>query len=316
MNRLLDDLLDVSRITQNKIALNKTEIDLRSTVEDAVQSVQSLADDHSITVEISLPDESLPIIGDAARLQQVQANLLTNAIKYSPAGSRVQLTHCREDQSAVIRVSDKGSGITPDLLDSVFDMFVQSDHTLDRAHGGMGVGLTLVRNIVELHDGSVTAQSDGPGNGSLFIVRLPITEPSGVEGSSAAAGPPQHQAVSRVVVIEDNDDNRQMLTNLLELEGFEVSSAPSGREGVEMVVQLRPDAAVIDIGLPEINGYEVAEKIRADKDLSRRILLLALTGYGQPQDVRRAVEAGFDHHLVKPLQPDRLIALLKGANVA
>jgi two-component system CheB/CheR fusion protein len=304
-------LLDVSRITQDKINLNKSALDLRATVEDAVESVRSLANHCQIDVTATLPDDPVPVEGDAARLQQVQVNLLSNAIKYSPPGQRVELEILRDGASAVIRVTDSGAGITPESLDRIFDMFVQTGNTLDRAHGGMGVGLTLVRKLVDLHGGTVVARSDGLGQGSEFEVRLPIVnsfqvmpakfEPSAVNDRGTIN-------VERIAIIEDQEDNRKMLASLLEMGGYTVYTARSGVEGTELVQRENPEVAIIDIGLPEVDGYEVARRIR--ETIGNQIVLIALTGYGQSQDVEKARAAGFDHHLVKPLQMDRLVEVL------
>lgn len=316
MTRLLDDLLDVSRITQRKIKLRKSLVDLRKTVEDAVQSVRVLADERRIDIEVDVSEDPLWVHGDAARLQQVQANLLTNAVKYSPPGSRVQLSLLPEHAFAVVRVADCGAGIAPEMLDRVFEMFVQSEEALARSDGGMGVGLTLVRNLVELHGGTVVAHSEGLGRGSEFEVRLPLADPAGRESDAAsrsATGTNNTVRVERIVIIEDQEDNRNMLTSLLELEGVEVHAAATGLAGLELIERVRPDAAIVDIGLPEMDGYEVARRIRASDNSSSQIKLIALTGYGQPQDVKRTQDAGFDHHLVKPLQPDQLAQALTRA---
>lgn len=319
MARLLDDLLDISRITQRKIRLKKSPTDLRRSARDAVESIRALATEDQITVDVALPDEPLTIDGDAARLQQIQNNLLTNAIKYSSAGQSVEIRLTREGDEAVIRVQDQGAGIAPDNLEQIFEMFVQSNVTLDRSHGGMGVGLTLVRELVDLHGGTVTARSAGLGAGSEFEVRLPLLKSPARERRPASETPPPHfppappRKVEQVIVIEDQDDNRQMLSALLELEGLEVINAASGPEGIELIRREQPDAAIIDIGLPEIDGYEVARRIRAAEQRESglpRMRLLALTGYGRPQDIEKALEAGFDHHLVKPLKLERLLAAL------
>lgn len=313
MTRLLDDLLEVSRITQKKIKLRQSLMDLRSTVEDAVQSVRALADEHEITIELDVPDQPLWIHGDAARLQQVQANLLTNAIKYSPNGDRVRLKLDLDAGSAVVRVADNGAGITSEMLNRVFEMFVQSEDELDRSEGGMGVGLTLVRNLVELHGGTVVAHSEGRGRGSEFEVRLPLV-PFPRRQTQSSSAPASHlasdESIERIVLIEDQDDNRNMLTSLLELEGVEVHGAASGLEGLELIEDVHPDAAIIDIGLPKMDGYEVARRIRASDRNRGDITLIALTGYGQPKDIERTRAAGFDHHLVKPLQVDKLVQIL------
>lgn len=311
MTRLLDDLLDVSRITQSKIRFSMVDCALNEIVEDAVQSVQALAVEEQVTVEVNLPKEPIFVRGDPSRLQQIQTNLLANAIKYSSKGQQVSLELTSQTGIAVIRVVDNGAGISPELLENIFDMFVQSDETLDRSHGGMGVGLTLVRELVELHGGVVKANSKGHNQGSIFEVSLPMVEPP-VQNSPAIPKPHySNNKIQSIVIIEDQDDNRRMLTSLLKLEGFQVFDAASGSEGLVMIECEQPDAAIIDIGLPKIDGYEVARRVRNAEDSECKIKLLALTGYGQPQDVKRAFEAGFDHHLVKPLQINKLLELLQ-----
>jgi two-component system CheB/CheR fusion protein len=311
ITRLLGDLLDVSRMTQDKINLDMAPLDLRTTVDDAVASVRALADDCQIELQVVVADKLLAVSGDAARLQQIQANLLSNAIKYSPPGEQVRLELLRDGPMAVIRVTDNGAGIDPHSLDRIFDMFVQTGNTLDRAHGGMGVGLTLVRKLVEMHGGTVSAYSKGLGHGSQFEVRLPLMNPAEVDlidSNSTAEQPDLSGTVERIVVVEDQEDNRNMLAKLLELRGFIVHVAADGATGLELVQREQADVAIIDIGLPEMDGYEVARRIR--KEIGSRVKLIALTGYGRSQDVERARAAGFDHHLIKPLQLEQLAAAL------
>ncbi len=307
MTRLLSDLLDVSRITQDKIVLNTRVIDLRESVDDAVQSVQALANDCEIRILAKLPEQPLWVNGDVARLEQIQANLLSNAVKYSPPGEEVVIELAQEAENAVIRVTDNGAGIAPEMLQSIFDMFVQGHDTLDQAHGGMGVGLTLVRKLVKLHEGTIAVHSKGLGLGSNFEIRLPLAEVQPAD-NAADQFPKPKVVVERVVIVEDQEDNRRVLSSLLELEGIAVHAAANGAKGLALVEEHQPDAAIIDIGLPDIDGFEVARHIR--ESIGSRITLIALTGYGQPQDVEKAQAAGFDHHLVKPLQLDRLAELL------
>lgn len=311
MTRLLDDLLDISRVTQNKIQLNRIPIDMRSAIHEAVESVATLANSRDLTLNVQLPDVPLAVEADPGRLQQILTNLLTNAVKYSNHGSMVKVFAVREDGEVVAKIIDEGSGIDPDLLSSVFDIFIQSDTTLDRSQGGMGVGLTLVRELVELHAGKVSAKSEGLGRGSEFEVRLPASL-SGMKSENTANGQSMApRAVQTVVIVEDQDDNREVLAGLLRMEGFAVHSAANGADGLKLIDEIQPDAAVVDIGLPGIDGYEVARSLSNESGNKRKPLLIALTGYGQAQDVARAFEAGFDHHLVKPLQPDRLLAVLR-----
>jgi CheY-like chemotaxis protein/anti-sigma regulatory factor (Ser/Thr protein kinase) len=245
------------------------------------------------------------VSADPTRLEQVLTNLLANALKYTPAGGEIAVSVAREHRHAVLRVRDSGVGIRPELLPRVFDLFVQGDRSLERTSGGLGIGLTLVRHLVELHGGTVEAASAGAGRGSTFTVRLPaVTAPP----APVASGPaPAAGVARRVLVVEDNDDAREMLRNLLRLLGHEVHEARDGASGVDEARRLRPDVALIDIGLPGIDGYEVARRIRADVPGAR---LVAVTGYGQPEDRERTRAAGFDVHLVKPVDPDQLQEVL------
>ncbi len=309
MTRLLDDLLDVSRITEDKIGLNIEPVDLRSTVESALQSVQPLADDCQIGIKTELPDNPVIVLADATRIEQIQSNLLSNAIKYSYPGATVRLSLEVAGDEALLQVTDGGAGIAPQMLDQIFDMFVQVEDTIDRAHGGMGVGLTLVKRLVEMHDGTITAHSEGIDKGSEFIVRLPLSNDRSVTVKELCESASNGATVESALVIEDQDDNRKMLTSLLRLEGITVHAAASGVEGLALARSKQPDVAIVDIGLPEMNGYEVAEAIRAE--LGDEMFLIALTGYGQPRDIKNAKNAGFDHHLVKPLEPDLLVSALQ-----
>ncbi|MBX3441199.1 MAG: response regulator [Planctomyces sp.] len=327
ITRLLEDLLDVSRVTLGKIDLRVGILDLNETVDDAVRSVSSLADQNGVHVVVSPYRSPLMIEGDATRLQQIQSNLLSNAIKFSPRGSKVILEVDRESgneepqsgeraaprEFAVIRVIDQGAGIRPEMIGRIFDMFVTSEQLLDRSKGGMGVGLTLVRALTELHGGTVTACSEGVGHGSRFEVRLPLATPSNPPGDQ----PRQDLAAQgcrkqlRVVLVEDQAANRLMLSKLLELQGHEVWSAEDGAAGAALILHKSPDVAIVDIGLPELDGYQVARKVRSEA-AGRNVVLVALTGYGQPSDVEQALAAGFDHHLTKPLSRAALEQVLDG----
>ncbi|HVY30100.1 MAG TPA: chemotaxis protein CheB [Polyangiaceae bacterium] len=315
MSRLLDDLLEVSRVTQDKIELKKRLLDLRPLVAEAAEAAADLMQSRQLELQVELASEPLIVNGDPARLQQVQANLLSNAAKYTQAGGHVSLSAQREGNEAVVRVRDDGAGISPALLSEVFELFVQSDRTLDRAEGGLGVGLTLVRGLVERHGGSVGAISDGEGCGSEFVVRLPLaTEtPSSVPPPESQTQAPIARAPGpalKVAIVEDNDDSRMMLCELLELSGFQCQAAPNGLLGVELIAETQPDVALVDIGLPEIDGLEVARRVRKSAK-NQGILLIALTGYGQREDRDAARQAGFDTHLVKPIVFDDLLAMLR-----
>jgi CheY-like chemotaxis protein len=239
---------------------------------------------------------------DPARIDQMVNNLVDNAIRYSPAGSRIDIRVTVEDGEAVLQVSDAGIGIAPDLLARVFDPFVQANRALDRSQGGLGVGLTLVRKLAELHGGSASAASEGEGRGSTFTVRLPLSaaQPERPAAESSTMG-----GKKKVLVIEDNPDAREVTCVLLEMHGYQVFKAPNGTDGIRTARIEKPDVAVIDIGLPDVNGYEVARRLRTDPE-TRGTGLIALTGYGSEEDVRRSMEAGFDVHLKKPVQVDRL----------
>jgi PAS domain S-box-containing protein len=300
--RIVDDLLDVSRVVAGKIALRLQSVDLGEIARRVATLYGGPAGTrHVITVHTS----PAWVSADATRLEQVLTNLLANAVKYTPAGGEITVTAHRDGDHAVLSVRDTGVGIRPELLPRVFDLFVQADRSLERSAGGLGIGLTLVRQLVQLHGGTVEAESAGPGRGSTFTVRLPILEAR--PESDAAARPAVAGPAQRVLVVEDNEDAREMLRNLLHLLGHEVHEACDGASGIEEARRLRPDAALIDIGLPGIDGYEVARRIRAEVP---RVRLVAVTGYGQPEDRERAFAAGFDVHLVKPVDPEQLQRLL------
>lgn len=312
---LLDDLLDVARVTQGKIVLERTTCNLNEIVAESVETLRTLIDAHGHTVEMHVCEQPLWIDADSTRVLQSIENLLTNAAKYTPAHGRITVTteiegsEAKAKKWAVVHISDSGCGMSPELLRRVFDLFIQSDHTLDRSEGGMGVGLTLAKSLVELHGGTIEARSDGVGQGSEFIVRLPM-----VSAPTPKAGPakPTAPAASprRLLLIEDNEDAREMLRSLLELDGYLVTTAADGEEGLARLQQGEADVALIDIGLPKLDGYEVARRFHSEQSRPKT-RLIALTGYGQEVDVRRAAEAGFDEHLVKPVDVQELGRVLQ-----
>jgi two-component system, chemotaxis family, CheB/CheR fusion protein len=309
MARLLDDLLEASRITQDKIELRRTVLDLRTVVKDAADAVRSLMDARGLEFSVEIDREPLYVDGDAARLQQINVNLLSNAAKYTPRGGRVVLRAGRQGGEATISVSDDGLGIPKEMLESAFDLFVQSRRTLDRAEGGLGVGLTLVRGLVTKHGGSVRARSDGEGKGSEFVVHLPlVAAPSRKEQTHRSSGIELPRG-ARVVVVEDNADSREVLCALLTHAGFECKSSDNGAAGLLLIEEFSPVAAIVDIGLPELDGLEVARRIRQNPKHAE-IYLIALTGYGQRGDRQTALNAGFDEHLVKPVDFAALQKLL------
>ncbi len=309
MARLLDDLLDVARITRGRIALRKEIVDLRDAAQSAIESLGPLLAERDTRLEVDITDEPIPIYGDPARLQQVQANLLSNASKYTRRGGRVQFTLRRDGDDALIQVIDDGRGIEAEMLPRIFELFVQGTQSIARSEGGLGIGLTLLRSLVELHDGQVDARSDGPGKGSTFTVRLPLAKASAIHEDSEAAD--RETPVQTVAVIEDQPDARRMMQILLEGQGMHVSTAANGLEGAELIERTRPDLALIDLGLPVMSGFDVARRIRRNPAY-RATRLVALSGYGQDGDVQAALEAGFDEHVTKPPDPVRIEQLLAG----
>jgi two-component system CheB/CheR fusion protein len=309
MARLLDDLLEASRVTQDKIELRKSVLDLRSVVREAVDAMRGVMAARGLELRTEIDEEPLFVDGDPARLQQINVNLLSNAAKYTPRGGHVCIRAQREDGQASIRVSDDGAGIPKDMLDSAFELFVQSRRTLDRAEGGLGVGLTLVRGLVTKHGGSVVARSDGEGKGSEFIVRLPLTAaPAPVASEPRGSNIPLEPDL-RVVVIEDNRDSREVLCELLTRNDFDCRSSDNGADGLALIDEFEPTAAIVDIGLPGIDGLELARRVRASGK-HPNIFLIALTGYGQRSDRELALQAGFDEHVVKPVDLAALRKLL------
>jgi signal transduction histidine kinase/ActR/RegA family two-component response regulator len=305
VKQLVNDLLDVERVVSGKIRLNRQPIDLAEAVRRAVATSTG---DAALDRQIEISTEPAWVDADATRLEQVLTNIVANAVKYTPAGGHIRVALRADGNDAVLCVEDSGFGISPRLLPFIFDMYVQADRTLHRAQGGLGIGLTLVRRLVELHGGTITASSDGEGHGSTFTVRLKQIS-SERTTTTISVTPDRRARARRVLLIEDSEDAREMLRMMLELAGHVVYDAADGIRGLELLNLVRPDAAIIDIGLPGIDGYQVARKIREEPH-GRGMLLLALTGYDSAGDAARASEHGFDHHLVKPVDPDRLARLL------
>jgi PAS domain S-box-containing protein len=307
LTRLIEDLLVVSRGALGKIVLLRGEVDLTEAVRRCVTTLETVGKLERHTVDVDA--ESVWVDGDATRIEQIVMNLLSNATKFTPNGGSIRVSVRREQDEAVVRVADDGAGIPPEFLPSVFDAFVQGDRSLDRAGGGLGVGLTLVRRLTELHGGRVEAVSPGTGQGSLFTVRLPALQRPPHEQRHVPATP-RGGARRRILVIEDNADNREMMRMLLETLGHEVHEAADGASGVSLAVRLVPEVVLVDIGLPGLDGYEVARQIRAK--LRGGVRLIAVSGYGQKEDRLRAFEAGFDDHLLKPVEAERLSTMLGG----
>ena len=303
LTRLVDDLLDVGRLTFGRFELQRGIVDLATVVAQCVEIVSSRAPEHRIHVATS----SVPVDGDPARLEQIVTNLLDNAVKYTPTGGVISVDVSQVQDKAVLRVRDSGIGIGPDLLPRMFDLFTQGDRSLDRSTGGLGLGLAVVKQLVRLHGGHVSATSAGPDEGSEFVVELPVASPN--VASSTMTEVVQSLRPLRVLVVEDHDDARESLRLLLTAEGHAVTGAQDGPEGLEVLRSWRPDVALVDVGLPGLDGYAVARAVAADPDV-REIPLVALTGYGQPEDRRRAIAAGFRAHLVKPVFREALIRTL------
>ena len=312
--RLVDDLLDVSRITQHKIQLRRAPVDLGALVRAAIDDHASLFDSRGVRLELQLAGGPLIVDGDAARLVQVLGNLLQNAVKFTPAGGRttVTLERAQDGTSAVLRVADTGVGIEPALFPRMFEPFTQADRTLARSGGGLGLGLALVRGLVELHGGTVSVHSAGAGQGTEFVVRLPLAAAVAQTAGAATrpAGPAEHR---RVLLIEDNRDVAETLCTILQLEGHSVEVEHDGPSGIRRARELRPDIVLCDLGLPGASGYDVARELRRDEAL-RKTPLVALSGYAAAEDVARAHSAGFDQHLAKPIELDRLRDLVAAAS--
>jgi len=311
ISHLIEELLDVERVVSGKIRLARQPLDLAAAVR---RTVGTFTSDTALDRRIEIITDPVWVEWDTVRLDQVLTNILTNAVKYTPAGGRIRVALRAEGGDAVLSVEDTGFGITPRMLPFVFDMYAQADRTLERAQGGLGIGLTLVRRLIELHGGTIVASSEGEGHGSTFTVRLTQVPAGASPGPSAP--PERRTAHRRVLLIEDNADARDMLRMMLELAGHVVYDAPDGVRGLELLDTVRPDVGIIDIGLPRMDGYQVARKIR-DVPHGREMLLLALTGYDSPGEAQAPSEHAFDHHLVKPVDSDQLVRLLnEGARAA
>jgi len=318
LSRLVDDLLDVSRFSRGKIELRREPIELRRALEGAVETARPLAEQRRHELAVTLPDEPLWLEADLTRIEQIFANLLHNAAKFTEPGGHVSLGAERRGSEVVVTVRDDGAGISPTLLPHVFDLFVQEERSLARSQGGLGIGLTLVHNLVERHGGTIEAASDGPGRGSAFTVRLPVIEgptveaTDGVEADLVPARESSGEKPARVLIVEDNLDAAEALSELLRMWGHDVEVTHDGVSALRAARQGEPDVVLLDIGLPGMDGYEVARELRAIPGLAAA-RLIALTGYGQESDRRRSSLAGVDHHLVKPVDLERLRALLIGS---
>ncbi|MGZ8165635.1 MAG: ATP-binding protein [Methylobacter sp.] len=307
--RLLDDLLDVARIMQGKIVLKIERFNFAEVVDSAVEASRPLIETRRQQLFISTPETPQWIEGDRVRLTQVFSNLLNNAAKYTRKGGEISLSVTQEGSCVVVKVKDTGIGIPAEILPRVFDLFTQAKRSLNRSQGGMGIGLTLVRRLVEMHEGTVRASSAGIGQGSEFTVRLPLSNASPVTGESPQTESPALPSKLRILVVDDYADAAESLALMLQIKGYEVITAGCGIQGIERAVSFRPQVVLLDIGLPDIDGYEVAKRLRQLPE-TQQAVLIALTGYGQPEDRELSKAAGFDHHLLKPVEPEALFALL------
>jgi signal transduction histidine kinase len=312
LTRLVDDLLDVSRITRGQITLDRQPLELAVLIERAIEMAQPLMQQRRQQIKVTIPDRTLRVNGDQVRLVQAFGNVLGNAVKYADAGGHIEVSVHRREASAVVRVRDDGIGIPADQMARIFELFTRVEHGPDRPQSGLGIGLALVRRLVEMHGGTVTAHSEGAGSGSEFVIRLPVArETAAGERDSVPSGPATTAPTvrRRILIADDNLDALDSTARLLQYGGHEVFSATDGSLALQAAERHLPEVALLDIGMPGLDGYEVARRIRA-APWGRDLTLVAITGWGQEADRRRSQEAGFDSHLVKPVNPGELAALL------
>lgn len=309
LSRLVNDLLDLSRVVSGKIVLKRQIIDLSEALRQAFETVSDAARNQHIRIEVEQSQEPLPVNVDPLRAAQILTNVIGNAIKYTPEGGHVRVRLERDGENALVRVTDDGVGIDPERIGTIFELFAQAENAIGRAQGGMGIGLALVRNLLQLHGGTISASSDGVGHGSEFVITFPITHDLPAEERRAAPresskdSPPR-----RIVVVEDNHDVRDLLRLKLCRLGHKVDAVADGVSGVQAIVDLKPDLALVDIGLPGLDGYEVASRVR--ETLGKEVILVAVSGFGLPEDKRKALDAGFDEHITKPADVSDLEGLL------
>jgi two-component system CheB/CheR fusion protein len=319
MSRLVTDLLDAARAENGQIKLQRASLDLRSSIEHVVDLMRPVFEGKRQTLRVSLPEEAVWVEGDSTRLEQVFTNLLSNANKYTPERGQIEIRLATviiqdEKRYAVTHVIDNGDGIDTELVPRLFELFAQADRSLAHSQGGLGIGLSLVRTLVEMHGGRVTIRSEGPGRGSAFEVRLPLTQPplmlAAPEDGKFPSVPEKVARQQRVLVVEDNQDIRESSCELLAMAGFEVSAAATGFEALEKAPAFRPTAVLLDVGLPDLSGYDVARRLR-EKPQFASTLLIAVTGYDTPEAHALSAAAGFDHHMSKPVNFDDLTTLLE-----
>jgi signal transduction histidine kinase/CheY-like chemotaxis protein len=312
LTRLVNDLLDLSRVAAGKIVLRPQIVDLRHVAAEAMKVLEPLASRQRIEVRQQLCPRPLLVKGDPVRLDQILSNVISNAIKYTTEQGHVTIAMAEENGQAVVRVTDDGVGIAPERIGAIFELFAQAENAIGRAQGGMGIGLALVRNLMQLHEGTVEASSGGVGKGSEFVLRFPLAPvdtkdvPAAVSPNVRAAAP---MPARKIVIVEDNDDVRDLLKLKLSRLGHTVATARDGVEGLQLLLEDRPDLALVDLGLPGMDGFAVAREVRGS--LGRELVLVAVSGFGQPEDKRRAIEAGFDEHITKPADIHDIEALLR-----
>jgi CheY-like chemotaxis protein len=311
MVRLIEDLLDVSRITQNRLQLRKERIDVRAAIQSALEATRPFIEEFGHELTVTLPPKPVLLDADPVRIAQVFTNLLNNAVKFTPKGGHIWLTADAENGEILVSVRDTGIGIAAEHLPHLFAMFSQVTSALERTQGGLGIGLSLVRGLTELHGGGVEARSGGPGMGSEFVIRLPVAAMTKESGRNEARGgkPFCCEAKRRILVVDDNEDSAESLGTMLRLVGHDIRTAHDGLEALQAARVFRPELVLLDIGLPKMNGYEVARKMR-EQPWAKCVLLVAVTGWGQEEDKQRALEAGFDYHLTKPVELAAIHSLL------
>jgi CheY-like chemotaxis protein len=308
----VDDLLDVSRITRGKITLHKERVDLRTALADAVETARPLIDASRHDLSYTPPPEPLAVEAEATRLAQALSNIISNAAKYTEKGGKIWLTTEQEQGEAIVEVRDTGIGIAPEMLPKIFDLFTQAHRSLDRSQGGLGIGLTVAKRLIEMHGGSVTAQSAGESKGSEFVIRLPLVRDGGVKTAGIRGGGATHgkEGGVRILLVDDLVEAAEDMAALMrEAFGHEVRTVHDGPTALQVAAEFRPELVLLDIGLPGMSGYEVARRLRQVSDLGG-VVLVALTGWGQEEDRRKTQEAGFNHHLVKPVGLKELQPLL------
>ncbi len=307
--RLVDDLLDMSRVTSGKLELRRECVELRTVIDAAVETSRPVIEQAAHHLTVALPDDPILVDGDATRLAQIVSNLLNNSAKYTHPGGNLRLTVRREEGMAVLAVADNGIGIPTNLLGKVFEMFSQVDRALEKTTGGLGIGLSLVKGLVQMHGGTIEARSEGEGQGSEFIVRLPVVLSAARNVESPIVAERVGLSRRRILVADDNVDSAESLRQLLELFGHDVKTANDGLQAVEIAGTFRPDVIFLDIAMPKLNGYEACRRIRK-QPWGEGAMVVAMTGWGQDEDQRRSQEAGFDLHFVKPVDPEALEKLL------